>query len=173
MRLERAEQARSEHFTFTLTDADGKRVYGICYRALFAGESNRYDVSRRPRHCLCFITRHPYFSFFKTMLLQIHALSLLDPHPGRARLYIDIVHEQSLRYFSNQTITSHTIHVDIPPSLLPGIARELTLVTPRYSGMRVSNREVSILPLLETLGVEKFMLLLSAVMCEQRIMFVA
>lgn len=174
MKLERFENARSEHFTFTLKDADANILYGICCRALCNGEYGRYDVSRRPRHCLCFITRHPYFSLFKAMLLQIHSMALMDLNPARARLYIDLIYQQPATNFSNQSLKfSNSISITVDRLLLSGLSRNLSLVTPRYSGMRVSNREVSLLPLLELLGVDTFLLLLSAVMLERRIVFVA
>eukprot|EP00595_Chromulina_sp_UTEXLB2642_P001967 CAMPEP_0196766324 /NCGR_PEP_ID=MMETSP1095-20130614/22859_1 /TAXON_ID=96789 ORGANISM="Chromulina nebulosa, Strain UTEXLB2642" /NCGR_SAMPLE_ID=MMETSP1095 /ASSEMBLY_ACC=CAM_ASM_000446 /LENGTH=235 /DNA_ID=CAMNT_0042127807 /DNA_START=458 /DNA_END=1162 /DNA_ORIENTATION=+ len=57
--------------------------------------------------------------------------------------------------------------------MLPELQFDLQLTTPRFSGLRISNREVSILPLLEVLGVERFLLLLSAVLCERRVLFIA
>jgi hypothetical protein len=48
---------------------------------------------------------------------------------------------------------------------------DIILNTPRAGGQ--SHLEVPILPLLEVLGVERLLLLLSAIMCEKRIIFVA
>ena len=71
LKLEKAQEARIEHFTFTLTDEDGGRVYGVCMRHLDGGVGQRYDVKRRPRHCLCIITKNPFFAMFRSCLLQV------------------------------------------------------------------------------------------------------
>mmetsp|Transcript_13274 Transcript_13274/g.12022 ORF Transcript_13274/g.12022 Transcript_13274/m.12022 type:complete len:853 (+) Transcript_13274:7-2565(+) len=170
VQLERADSCKSENFTFTLTDANKNLFYGVCLRQLFRGEKRRYDVSRRPRHCLCIITRQPYFSLFRLMLLQIHSLALLESQPGCARLYLDIIYQQSLVNVNNNSL--NTIY-RIAHNMLPELQFDLQLTTPRFSGLRISNREVSILPLLEVLGVERFLLLLSAVLCERRVLFIA
>jgi hypothetical protein len=44
MTLEHPEKNRNEHFTFTLTNEEGQRYYGICMRGHFRGEG-RYVMS--------------------------------------------------------------------------------------------------------------------------------
>ena len=70
--------SKNEHFIFALTDKDRNRVYGICMRGLFRGENRRYDVKRRVKHCLCFITRQPLFSLFRRILQQLQTFSLIE-----------------------------------------------------------------------------------------------
>jgi hypothetical protein len=46
VRLEQplSEACRLENFTFTLTDQDGGRVYGVCLRFLPPGEGQRFGI---------------------------------------------------------------------------------------------------------------------------------
>ena len=150
---------------FTLIDRDGKRMYGMCMRTLFQGEERRYDVKRRPRHCLCIITRNPFISLFRTLLLEIHALSMIEDQPGSARGFVELAYTQSLsiRNQNNERIT-------ISRSALPDLARDFNIIPPRYSRL---SRVATILPLLEALGVEKFLLILSAVLCERKLILIA
>lgn len=53
IKLERAEKAKVDHYSFTLTDKDGGRMYGICLRGLDAGGGRHFDVHRRSRKCFC------------------------------------------------------------------------------------------------------------------------
>lgn len=163
--LEKAQTSRSEHYTFTLTDSSGKRVYGICMRSLFRGVTRRYDVKRRVRHCLCVITRYPFFKFFKSILLQLHAVAMLEERPGCCRQFIDCVYRSSdLSSVKEQRIT-------IPTGTISAMFSDYSLVRPKASaGAGMSS---TILPLFDTLGVERFFKLLSAVLCEKRIVFVA
>ncbi len=55
----------------------------------------------------------------------------------------------------------------------PDLIHDLHFSTPRYSGMHVTSREVQLLPLLEKLHIDRFLLLLSALLCERRVLFVA
>lgn len=83
IRLQSAAECKAEFFTFTLTEGDGNRVYGVCMRPFFRGEGLRYDVKRRARHCLCLITRRPLYALLRAVLLQLHGLTLLDcTRPG-------------------------------------------------------------------------------------------
>jgi hypothetical protein len=171
MQLERVESSQSENFTFTLTDNDGSHVYGICLRGLFKGEGERHDVSRRSRQCLCIISKYPYFSFFRTILSQVHALALLHDQPGWARYYLDRIYTRpgtDLSWNGNLSLS-----IQIADSELPDLFYGLTYSTPKYTGLRISKREVSALQILETLGVESFLCLLSAVMCERRVLVIA
>ena len=163
--MEKAEKCENEHFMFALIDKDGKRMYGMCMRALFHGESKRFDLRRRPRHCLCIISRHPFISLFRTLLLQIHALSMLEQQPGSARTFVELAYTQSLAL-----VQLNSERITINRSALPELAQDFNILSPRR--VRLS-RVATILPLLEMLGVEKFLLILSAVLCERRIILIA
>jgi hypothetical protein len=185
MTLEHPEKFRNEHFTFTLTNEGGQRFYGICMRGHFRGEGRRYDVKRRTRHCLCIITKHRYFSMYRTLLLQVHALTLLEQHPGTARKFLEIIHTQDLSSSNVQTVTLASARESmsklqaegnsliasngllVTQLQLPELCRDFTLNPSQI------NTEINILPLLDVLGVEKFCLLLSGILCERRVIFIA
>jgi hypothetical protein len=57
IRKVRAENFRGDFYTFTLTDAEGSRIFGVVYRSLANGFGLRYDVGKRHPECLCFLTR--------------------------------------------------------------------------------------------------------------------
>lgn len=170
-------QCKNEFFTFTLTEGDGNRVYGVCMRALFRGETHRFDVKRRPRHCLCIITRHPFFSLLRTVLLQVHALALIEETsnfpPATALQFLEQVYSQVLPEAMDEIGDFHSLALSklaVRRSSIPSLPRDFTIQLPRVMGHGAS---VPVLPLLEALGVENFMQLLSAALCERRIIFVA
>lgn len=177
MRLENCQESKSEHFIFTLTDSKGQRMYGMCLRGLFKGVRKRFDVPRRRRHCLCIITKYPFFSMFHAMLLQLHSLALLDrdtPRDGTRSIwcwrFLSAVYQQPL--LSEGQLHSLIVAWDAHPDLL--MQRSFILIPPRSIQSGVSlHRESRILPLLEVLGVDRFFKLLSAILCERRIIFVA
>jgi DENN (AEX-3) domain/uDENN domain len=172
-KLQKPELSHGEHFTFTLTDKDGKRVYGVCYRQLFRGEGRRYDINRRVKHCLCIISRQPYIALFKSALLQVHALSLLETTPGLGYLYLNALYEQSISG-TGGLFAMGSIHLTVKKEFLPTlIHRNMSLVSRRYTGLHISSADVSVLPLVEALGVEKLLMVLSAALCERRILFIA
>jgi len=139
VRIERAEKCFNEHFMFTLVDKDDQRMYGICMRGLYQGESKRHDVKRRPRHCLCFISRHPYISLFRTLLLQVHSLSLVEQGPGNGRMFLEQLYEMSGDRKGGDRILISRLNLPTP-------IRDFNVVVPKY--VRLS-RVATILPLLE------------------------
>jgi len=152
-----------------MTDSKGRRMYGICLRGLFKGVNKRFDVGRRRRHCLCIITAHPFFSMFRAMLLQLHSLALLDRSDGPKSLrcwrFLEAVYDQSF----SQPLRSLSVSWDCHPEL--PMQRDFCLVPPLSA--RGGLRDMRVLPLLEVLGVDRFFRLLSAILCERRIIFVA
>ena len=127
MKLEKAHESKNEHFIFTLTDSKGQRVYGICLRALFRGPGRRFDVGRRLRHCLCFITKLPFFSMFRALLLQIHSLGLIEQSPNRCKQIIDLLYQQSYkRDFDNFIISRNNI---------TWMMQDFTLISPANMGL--------------------------------------
>ena len=163
LRLEKAQTARNEHFTFTLTDKYGRRYYGICMRALFRGMKRRHDVGRRYKHCLCFITTNPFFALFKTVLLELHAIALLHDQ---------LSCRSFLEHISNLfSMDDGREYYTIPCSALPGILhRNLTFIAPK-PGFGLN--QILLLPLFDVLGIERFFKLFSAVLCERKIVFIA
>lgn len=176
MQIEKLEACKNEFFTFTLTEANGTIVYGVCLRALFKGEAHRHDVKRRPRHCLCITTRHPFFALLRIVLLQVHSLALLDgqgdPSQSSAKLFLDSVYGQVLpEAYSGAAGAGLTGNkLAVRRATIPRLPRDFFAVLPKAGGHGLS---VPILPLLECLGVKKFLLLLSAALCERRIIFLA
>jgi hypothetical protein len=183
--LERIEDSKSEHFNFTLTDKNGMRVYGVCMRTLFRGQGGKiYDTRRKARHCLCFITTSPNFQVLRTLLQQLHGLLLIEEHDeissnksikdgsNKRQNYIEtIIGREFLSNISLQGLGDTTSGIiRIPREALPILNRDFTVSIPRNSNI---NSNVSILGLLETLGVETFLFLLSAILCERRVIFIA
>ena len=165
LKIEKAVVSKNEHYVFALTDKDRNRVYGICMRGLFRGENRRYDVKRRIKHCLCFITRQPLFSLFRSILQQLHSLSLLELEPGRAKDF--------LKSLSEQYVGNNLQNIIIPSRISSTSLNDFVVKIPKNSTITSYRSEVSILPLLEKLGVETFLKLLSAALCEKRIIFIA
>lgn len=178
IQIEKAQDCTSEYFVFTLNCADGTRYYGFCYRHLFRGIARRFDVGRRTRHCLCIISRYPYFEFFKSLLMHIYGVALLERYLGQCKAYT-----QGLLAALGEMITHHIIghHPILEPgffvSTSPLSATVQKLVQPVYWTLprpgRAAYRDVTLLPLFETLGVDKFFKVFSAALCEKRILFVA
>lgn len=79
-KLEKPQQTKSEYFIFTLTNDNGIRIFGICLRTLDGGIEQKYGINRRPKHCLCIITRNPYFAMFKTVLQQVSSFISFFTH---------------------------------------------------------------------------------------------
>jgi hypothetical protein len=107
--------------------------------------SRRHDLPRRAKECLCIISRRPYFSFFRALLLQIHGLTLLESNADSSASSAMAV----LEAVYNQTDLSPGRHIVVPTSSVPRLLRDLHLVLPRHGSL---HRETPILPLLETLG---------------------
>lgn len=134
IRIERSECYKNEHFTFTLTDANGGRVYGVCLRVFAQGEGKHYDVKRRPKNCLCIITRFPYVALFRVVLLQVHALCLLEHGLSQAREFLDKI------YSSVIPISGDPIRICRSPPQL-NMQHDFILNAPRTGGQ--SHQEVS------------------------------
>lgn len=106
---------------------------------------------------------------FKMLLLQIHSLTLLEEQPGDAiqlleSLYVQDI--QSLQLGSPVTVASSKKDS-------PDFKHDLSFLCSQMQNWNVYYQEFPILPLLDVLGTDKFMLLLSAVLTECRIIFVA
>jgi hypothetical protein len=157
IRLESPEKSKAEHFTFTLTDKDGHRIYGICLRNLGNGEGQHYDVRRRPKYCLCIITRHPFFAMFRLILIQVHAMRLLGQKSE----------EYFLRSVYNHKLLNRRDMIVIPAN------PELCIYRPFRVNVQDGKSSHPVGPLAEILGIERFFLILSAALCERRIIFIA
>jgi hypothetical protein len=137
-------------------------------RTLFRGVTRRYDVKRRVRHCLCVITRYPFFKFFKSVLMELHAVALLEERPGCCRQFIDCIYRLA------DVTTGREQRLTIPRHTISAMYAEYALLRPKVvAGAGMASKEVPILPLFDTLGTERFFKLLSAVLCEKRIVFIA
>lgn len=157
IKLESGERSKTEHFTFTLTDKDGSRIYGICLRNLSSGEGQQYNIRRRPKYCLCIITRYPFFAMFRLVLIQVQAMKLLDQH---SELYF-------LEAIYNHRVLSRRDNIEI--AMMPS----LRIYRPFKINTSDGKSSHPISPLCEILGIDKFFLLMSAALCERRIIFIA
>lgn len=172
--IEKAEKTKVQQFVFALTNKDGNRSYGICLRGLFRGEGRRFDVKRRPRHCLCIITKFPYFSMFQTLLLQIYSMALLDKTHASAKRILEVLIDpknatQNNSFFINVNPIDN-ISEFLSPSFSPANNQYHFLLPSSDKG---GHQDVALLPLLEILGIDNFFLILSAVLNENRIIFIA
>ena len=163
IRIERPDFTKNDSFTFSLTDSTGARVYGICLRVFAHGEGRRYEVRRRAKSCLCIITRCPFFSMFHSVLAEIHSLCLLEYNVQSSKALLEKILKSKIPSSGGQLC--------IPRCANLPIQMDLVLNTPRFAGH--NHLEVPLLPLLEVLGVERFLFLLSALMTEKRMIFVA
>jgi hypothetical protein len=144
-------------------------------RALFEGEGKRYDVRRRPRHCLCLITRQPFFATFRILLLEIHGLALISEDQSIPKKFIEILYNQPFSVpessYLGRLKTQFTDSSNVSRDELPQLTHDYSLKLPHFSGS--SRQDVPILPLLIILGVDRLMYLLNAVLTEKRIIFIA
>ncbi|KCV70170.1 hypothetical protein H696_03629 [Fonticula alba] len=70
----------SEMYTFTMTDADGHRLYGFCRRRDLARV--RFPRPEILQECLCFVSSFPWFSLFHSLLEVVdQRKSVYESHP--------------------------------------------------------------------------------------------
>ena len=169
LRLEaHPDESQSETFSFVV----GREFHGICLRAVNRGECGFYGIGRRMQQCLVIVSRYPFHEFFHGILHQLRGMSLLSRHisgDGRAPESIRMMLEEMYE------LGRSTIRVN-------GTALKLNSVRlkfPEYvdRGLREDKRPPpashSILLLLEVLGLEQFMYLLSALLLERRVIVTA
>jgi len=175
--IERAENAKLQQFVFALTNKDGNRSYGICLRGLFRGEGRRFDVKRRQRHCLCIITKFPYFSMFQTLLLQIYSTTLLEKTHASAKRILEVLIDPKNATQNNITLT-YLVNVSPLENISDFTSSSFSPASNQYNftlppSEKGGYQDVALLPLLEILGIDNFFLILSAVLNENRIIFIA
>ena len=157
--IHRSSLLQKEYYVFLLTDSEGNKRYGICLRSFCKGEGKRYDVRRRPKCCLCIVTRYPYFTLFQNLLLQVHSMCLLDHDLISAR---ELLVQFYKRGFPNGNV------VEMSRISKCRKNQRLQFVIPKKNCL-----DIPILPLLEVLGVNNFLLLLSCILCEKRLLFIS
>lgn len=106
-------------------------------------------------------SRNPFFSFFRAILTQAYGLSLL--RPGGEQTFIEQVYRHA--------VPSPGEAVLIPCVEENKMYRPMQFFTPLHKGLFY--RETPIVPLVKALGPEQFLLILSAAMCERRLIFIA
>jgi hypothetical protein len=166
--MESPESSHSESYCFSV----GKDFHGICLRALPESDTGqRYDVSRRPKHCYVIVTKFPYFEYFQAVLHQVRGMTFLSKHHqktgnkkssgGRQNGIPNIV-----RDFLSDLLTVKSMNSNhVPDYVCRGLA----------NGSDKFHRDasLSVLNLVDVLGLDQFMLLLSALLLERRIVVVA
>ena len=179
IKSEKAENCRNEFIVFTLMDNSGQPLYCTCLRNLFRGISRRHDVRRRPMHALCFVSRYPYLQLFRSLLFQLFGFGLVEQHAGSVRTFLDIIYTRAV---SNVTSGSSQEHASIAVAraLMPEFLHDFTVSAPLRPQLTTSVNPGAgaggtgpIVFLLESLGVEKSLIVLSAVLCEKRVIFLA
>jgi hypothetical protein len=167
IQLEKADDAKGEFMIFTLRDGENKKVYGICYRHIFRGKNRRFDCLRRPRHCLCIITRQAHFSLFRNILQDIYAYALLEGAGGMCRQYTQSLLEPFFRETPSGTITF------VPQGPESGLFTFPEMIWHIPKVMKMQFRSAPVLPLLVALGVDRLFMLLSAIMSDKKIVLIA
>ena len=163
LKIDRPDTTEAEHFTFTLQTKDGRRVYGICMRIHDRDLGQRYNLRRRAKVCYCIITRNSYFKIFRIILQQIHGMRLICQNDKEFLKFIEILYNQTNNFTSGKRLI-------ISPSSDLNISHTCNFEIPRHGGQHL--KDVSILPLLEILGVERFLMLMTAILTECRIIFI-
>lgn len=90
---------------------------------------------------------------------------MIEQQQGSVRSFVELAYNQSC-----SMIQQNSERITISRASLPELSQDFNIISPRH--VRLS-RVATILPLLEALGVEKFLLILSAVLCERRIILIA
>ena len=163
LKIDRPDTTEAEHFTFTLQDKDGRRVYGVCMRVHDRDLGQRYNLRRRAKVCYCIITRKSFFKIFRMVLQQIHGMRLICKNDKEFLKYIEVVYNRTKNFTSGKRLI-------ISPSSDLDISHVCNFDVPRHGGQHL--KDVSILPLLELLGVDRFLMLMTAILTECRIIFV-
>ena len=173
IQLEKGIGGHEDQMVFTLADSQGNvKYYGYVYRNLFRGVARRFDVNRRAKHALCVISKFPFYSFFINLLMEIYSFALLENYPRQF-----IAFAEHLFGFLQESFPEYGTFIYSQPSMLPNhITQHLknakfSWILPRPG--KSFFRNVSIAPLFQKLGVEKWFKLLSAMLSEQRIVFLA
>lgn len=172
IQLEKGHGGHDDQMVFTLSNNEGVKYYGYVYRNLFRGISRRFDVKRRSKHSLCLISKFPFYSFFMNVLMDIYSFALLENYP---RQFIPFA--EHMFNFMQESFPEYGTFIYSQPSMLPGhITQHVNNAKFSWTLPRPGKtffRDVSITPLFQKLGVEKWFKLLSALLSEQRIVFLA
>lgn len=182
--LVHAEETINEFHSFILTNKEGGRYYGFCLRCFLHGVSGRYDAVRRVPVSLCFISKYSYISQFESLLRHFHSLCLMDQTVAQewslAKLFVEKIHQlpfvaapaahESLTTENRKSQLTQTFTIDMGKN---STVSPLVLKIPGYAQGGQLYQESAILPLLELLGVDKLMLLICAMLCEHRVLFVS
>ena len=160
-------------------DNSGQPLYCTCLRNLFRGISRRHDVRRRPMHALCFVSRYPYLQLFRSLLFQLFGFGLVEQHAGSVRTFLDIIYTQALSNINSGGRQEYE-SIAVARALLPEFLHDYTVSAPVRPQVTASLNPGAgtggtgpIVFLLESLGVEKSLIVLSAVLCEKRVIFLA
>jgi len=170
----RAATEAREHL-FALTDHDGNRLFGFCSGGLHLrrkDEAVGYTIhGRGSGSCLCLLSRKPWHEVFVLMLRHIHGLLLLYPSvaPNLVKQALDQLKQGGA---SEWRLPLGSLAAPLGPITAGNAGRkDLCLRFPKATDAALAG--VPILPLLQTLGAHKFLLVLSALLCERRIVFVS
>lgn len=164
----------SDQYIFTLTDKDGQRFYGICYRNFFRGISRRFDIGRRAKHCLCIITKFPYFALFKMLLKDIFSIGLLEHSRGVCKTFVYEMLDKLINEINQGQFTVSVAQLlPFPLESVQSLTNipEFKFQIPKQSKFYL--KDITILPIFQILGVDRFFKVLSAILCEQRILFIS
>ncbi len=156
----------SEHFTFVLTEADGAKMYGFCRGFL--------GVERTPE-VMCVLTRFPYASLFHDVLEYAHVRWILEP----AAVFPLMKQLMRAPPTSSGSTPAAAAAAAATPIVIELLNQDKSAVIEKITFRRIdqspngASSQLSVEPLFEQLSVENVLRVFSAVLCEQRIVFVS
>ena len=159
---------QAEEFVFVVSRAgtgdEGAlaRTFGFCRRAIGPGPYGRHDLAPRYPECLCLVTSQPLFTLFPAMLKVAHGLRLLVP----GALADFVIRARTPTPFP---LRGETFRVPLPGGLG---GSDLRFEMPAAVDSPVFS-DVSVAPLLHALGARRYLLLLTALLSERRVIMMS
>jgi hypothetical protein len=169
---------QADEFVFVLSkggEGDSQamsRTFGFCRRAIGVGVKDRHDLGPRYPECICLLTSQPLFSLFFSILRAVQGLQLLspgsvpefvqgvcapNPFPHRGEMFRVVLPSGST----------------VAPTVARGILNELRFRMPPASSDSAIFSDVNIASLLHALGARRYLLILTALLLERRIIMVS
>ena len=144
----------AEEFTFVLTKENGDRTFGFCRRILQSSkiDNPRYDVKPRLPETLCILSSFPYFNIFNMLLKTIQIRRWLTPSavaPLLRDLYNKKIPPPATSFTVQRMIFFRPVEERLPP-LPNGINCLLSNFKPKM-----------------------LRYLISAILCERRMLFIS
>mmetsp|Transcript_6753 Transcript_6753/g.12510 ORF Transcript_6753/g.12510 Transcript_6753/m.12510 type:complete len:1122 (-) Transcript_6753:179-3544(-) len=165
--------APADEFVFVLSKAGSSdadvavsRTFGFCRRVIGPGVSGRHDLGLRFPECLCILATQPLFSLFPAVLKEAQGLRLVNPEALPNFI-------KGVCFPNPFPMRGETIRVSIPhPRISPPMKdADLRYTMPSSEDSPLWG-DVGAAALLHALGARRFLLVLTALLSERRIIMV-